>query len=280
MGSLPKTVFKYEGFNLRSLTNLKQQSIYLGSPTKFNDPFDCTVRARIKEPSAEEIEIMREFYVQRKDAPAHIRTNFALMPSPELRQLLLRSAADVFEREMAAFLATKGVTCFSEVNDNLLMWEHYGGSYCGFCLEFRADVEPFHKLRQVRYSDEIPEVSLLPFAEDRDASEYIEAAYLTKSSAWAYEREWRAIHVEVNKVFTYRPEALKAIYFSPKIDRQIMDLICIVLAAQNPSVGLWIGKTSDSGFKIEFDSTPHTPLALAQSLGWVPRNTVLQYPPF
>ena len=194
MSAMPKTVFKYEGFNLHTLTNLKQQSIYFGSPTAFNDPFDCTIRARAKDPTDDELEIMRECLLQQQDSPAYVRTNFALMPPAELKQLLMNASAKVFNQQTAAFLATKGVTCFSEINDSPLMWAHYGGGYRGFCLEFRTDIDPFQKLKQVQYADETPEVPLLPFVQTRDASEYIEAAYCTKASTWAYEREWRAIH--------------------------------------------------------------------------------------
>lgn len=28
------------------------------------------------------------------------------------------------------------ITCFSEVNNEQLMWAHYAGSYSGFCIEY------------------------------------------------------------------------------------------------------------------------------------------------
>jgi hypothetical protein len=126
--------------------------------------------------------------------------------------------------------------------------------------------------------DDIPEISLVPFVRDRDANQLIEKAYCTKSRLWAYEKEWRAIHQEADKLYTYAPEALKAVYFGPSADRQLVDLICIVLAAQNHGVKLWLSKTSTSGFKIEFEPSSYTPRALGERLGWIDRNTLLVYP--
>ena len=37
------------------------------------------------------------------------------------------------------FSNTRGVCCFSEIKDGLLMWAHYSSGYKGFCLEFCTD---------------------------------------------------------------------------------------------------------------------------------------------
>ena len=43
-----------------------------------------------------------------------------------------------------------GITCLSEVKDDLLMWSHYGGKYKGFCLEFDSKYAPFTKTLKVK----------------------------------------------------------------------------------------------------------------------------------
>lgn len=48
MSDHPPTLFKYEPFSLRAVQNLKQQAIYFGSPSGFNDPFDCAHRSEIE----------------------------------------------------------------------------------------------------------------------------------------------------------------------------------------------------------------------------------------
>src|SRR5271170_5830455 len=73
MPALPKTIYKYEGFNLQSLHNLKAQSVYFASPRQFNDPYDCTITAHVAEPTAEEIEMMRRCYLNRPDLQGDAR---------------------------------------------------------------------------------------------------------------------------------------------------------------------------------------------------------------
>jgi len=72
----------------------------------------------------------------------------------------------------------------------------------------------------------------------------------SKARSWAYEREWRCFHAEASTLFTYPAEALKAVYFGPNVDRFALDIVCIILAGQNPDVELWVGKRSESEFKV------------------------------
>ena len=125
MADRPPTVYKYESFNVQSLLNLKAQSLYFGSPRNFNDPYDCAITATVRDPSADEVELIRKRYANDKAFPEPVREKFRLMPFDEFKRMLISGAkqglADVREK----FLNTKGVTCFSEVNDDLLMWGHY-----------------------------------------------------------------------------------------------------------------------------------------------------------
>ena len=34
-----------------------------------------------------------------------------------------------------------GVSCFSAIHDNLLMWGHYAQGHQGFCLEYSTDTD-------------------------------------------------------------------------------------------------------------------------------------------
>jgi len=86
-----------------------------------------------------------------------------------------------------------GILCLTEQQDDLLMWAHYANAHEGFAIEldpssdfFDCRCSPkdeFRHLRQVRYTDVRPQ---LVMNQVTDMS-----AYLTKSSHWAYEKEWR-----------------------------------------------------------------------------------------
>jgi hypothetical protein len=80
------------------------------------------------------------------------------------------------------------VTCFTESNDSLLMWSHYGDEHKGVCVEYDFDnthVGSF--LSPIAYSSEIYKIKTF---EDLTPLQQIGAS-LTKSKDWEYELEWR-----------------------------------------------------------------------------------------
>jgi len=88
-----------------------------------------------------------------------------------------------------------GALCLSEVPNSLLMWGHYGEQHAGVVIEFDGHHPYFHQtnnesehlnqIYRVIYRDSRPEIYLKePIAAD---------LFLTKSSHWAYECEWRIL---------------------------------------------------------------------------------------
>ncbi|MDM1045277.1 DUF2971 domain-containing protein [Myroides sp. 1354] len=51
----------------------------------------------------------------------------------------LSSFTKELERLTSKFFQNSYVTCFSETNDNYLMWSHYSSSHSGICLEFSSE---------------------------------------------------------------------------------------------------------------------------------------------
>jgi len=265
----PTIVYKYESFNVQSLINLKAQSLYFGSPRNFNDPYDCAITATVRDPSAEEAELVRQHYLNSQSLSEAAKQQFKSMPIDELKQVLIKGAKDGAADIREKFLSTKGVTCFSERNDDLLMWAHYGGQYKGFCLAFNTSKEPFSKLRRVQYSDVIPQIDIVDCMVNKNYDKLLDDLYCTKSSFWGYEKEWRAIHSEAGTVFGYEADALRAIYFGPDIERQALEIICLIIQGQNPDVQFFMGKRSETEFRVEFESLTYTSYVEAKRKGLV-----------
>ena len=74
------------------------------------------------------------------------------------------------------------ISCFTESNDSLLMWAHYGDKLAGGCLCFDTYKDPalFSNLHKINYSR---------YRSKDDGFNY----YYCKSEEWAYEQEWRII---------------------------------------------------------------------------------------
>jgi Protein of unknown function (DUF2971) len=253
----PQFLYKYEAFSTQSLLNLKRQILHFGSPLNFNDPYDCALTPNIVNPTDSEVFQLRDSYLKNDDVPDSARRAFETTSVSELRAVITRAAEAGFQRVVQEFLATRGVTCFSEKNDDLLMWSHYGGKYKGFCLEFDTSAEPFRKIHPVRYVQSVPPITIAQALLDPEFHPILEL-FCTKAEAWQYEAEWRAIHATAGTQFAYPASALKGIYFGPDIDQQSMEVVCLVLAGQNETVQLWRGHRSTREFKVNFEPFTYT----------------------
>jgi hypothetical protein len=250
-------LYKYEAFSTQSLLNLKKQVIYFGSPLKFNDPYDCALTPNIIEPTDAELFEVRDAYLKRHNLTAKARQEFKTLSLPQLREALLRATRAGFQQAVNEFLTNRGVACFSEKNDDLLMWSHYGGRYKGFCLEFDTSSDALQKFHQVRYQPTLPALSIANVLLNQDFDP-VRDLFCTKSDAWAYEREWRGLHNVAGTEYGYPASALTGIFFGPDIDIQSLEVVCLILAGQNEAVKLWRGKRSASEFRVLFESFTYT----------------------
>lgn len=255
--STPVVLYKYEPFSAQSIENLKNQIIYFGSPLLFNDPYDCALFPTVNEPSDEETEQIRAHYLAQTDLEDRVRSQFQMASTSTLRTLLLRIGQDVVDLEVQKFLSQRGVSCFAEKPDNLLMWSHYAGHHKGFCLEFGTDHEPFQKIRQVKYSEQMPAFDLVPMLCNDDFEQVLDL-FCTKAIDWRYEREWRVIHKEAGTAYHYPAEALTGVYFGPEASLTSFEIIALVLAGQNEHVNLWKGIRSKSNFSVRFEHVTYT----------------------
>lgn len=267
---LPPRLYKYEPPTSQTLQNLKSQTIYFGSPRNFNDGFDCAMQPEIADLSDEDVELMRTEMLSDGRWPPEFRGRLAVTPAGMLRQDLMRVGRRAMENQKDDFLDRCGVTCFSEINDNVLMWAHYSGKSQGVCLEFDSRFDPLTKAVKVRYEPKFPSIN---FARDLDIASGVQGIlrlYSTKSKDWAYEREWRAIHSEKNTKFGYEAQALTGVYFGPDASRESIEITCLVLLGQNRSVKFYRGKRSETEFRIVFEEFTYTSHLAAKKAGLKP----------
>ena len=248
----PKRIYKYEPFSSQSLQNLKAQSIYFGSPLGFNDPYDCAITARVAVPSDKELQKLRDVYANRSDVPELTQKEFMSLDNEKFREIIIKNCKDLNKKYVERFLKKNGVSCFTERNDDLLMWSHYGGRYKGYCLEFNTGYEPFNLLKKINYSENMPEINPVELILKSNSEQTLKS-YLTKSASWKYEKEWRCIHNNAGTLFPYEAKALNAVHFGPDMDNTSKEIICLILAGQNPDVELWQGIRSEDRFEVKFE---------------------------
>ncbi len=264
---LPETIFKYEGTGYNSLINLKAQSFYMASPLTFNDPYDCALGFQVNDLSDEDISKTKQYLIEAKELPNQKKEQIQKMSPAELNEMIKRNTVTAATAGRNEFVQHCGVTCFSEVRDELLMWAHYSDKYKGFCLEFRTDIEPFNSnLRKVKYKSKLPLIDGSALLLSEDYNQVIDLLF-TKSESWSYEKEWRLLHNAAGTVYSYPAESLKAIYFGPKIDVHFREILCLIIQGQNPDVEFWQGAISDKEFKLDFTKVEYTPYIIAKSKG-------------
>lgn len=151
----------------------------------------------------------------------------------EIDQVYAKDFCDATDSICRNVLGNSAVACFSEINDDFLMWSHYASGHSGVCLEFEVaeasentcsfPVESLvpiqgkillwtEELQRVKYPSKL---SMLPFYRfysvfydygdvdlvNQSKSRWhayargISDLFLEKLSPWSSEREWRIVRV-------------------------------------------------------------------------------------
>ena len=206
----PEKLFKFYDTNLNSVASLHEGYFWLSNPSDFNDPFDCNLN------------LVEHDNNINQELDTKIKRNN---------------------------IANIGVTCFTQVINEPLMWAHYANNYRGFVVEFNTETirvyidknERKFSLNPVLYFDKFIKVKNT----DGFAQEYLLTA---KSDKWEYEKEWRLLASVDNKkpydrIVFYEPIAIKAIYIGHRLfDEQesVFNLIESIFMSKYPDKPIYI----------------------------------------
>lgn len=197
MKPLPATLCRYR--SVSDLARSRTQRVvetglhYFASPSSFNDPFDCRPNFTIDGPEDVVRDYLHGMWARQAphlpEAERHAEVDVILSdPSLDPRipdnNKLFAAAYD------SLVTAQVGVLCLSEAHDDIRMWSHYADCHRGICLIYETSYEFFAHAQPVRYQLERPRVN--PIAQSTD--QMLDNAIFTKSSAWAYEKEWRILN--------------------------------------------------------------------------------------
>jgi hypothetical protein len=137
------------------------------------------------------------------------------------------------KRIISKFLNNSSISCFSEANDDFLMWSHYASSHSGICLEFEVTKDALNdltipmvlfgkgksefmkwgsRIQKVEYKSSLSSLdfySFLPvFNNENDTdlmnlskshwhpfANELQIKFSEKLIPWASEREWRIVNI-------------------------------------------------------------------------------------
>ena len=234
-------IYKYLKENDARKT-LNGKSVLLNHPSKYNDPFDCVFNISDKEMKRayklfinygyfkalyKECVVENKQYVLGKLNTKLLKENLIVLAKTiKAKKKYKFDPLVLFHYEVAKILTGKNddelvqefnkiieetletirhsvlVSCFSLVNDSILMWSHYAKSHSGACVELDIDDSDF---KIVKYSKKPVKFKLskifeyvfgYEFAEEK--MDYSDSAFLfalkpflTKFIDWQYEKEVR-----------------------------------------------------------------------------------------
>lgn len=186
------------------LDGIGKNKIWMADPSKFNDPLDFSLNLK-------DLTDRGAFTIDRiKQAMSYLLNNQTSNNSywfydHELLEDIshwIESDKDVsfLQRVFNRKLKVCGVSCFTSSWRNQLMWSHYANSHKGFCVEYcvrpmdLATGNPDFLQYDVQYHSSSPELCLTELL--FSPYQALIKVFATKQIEWAYEREWRLIHIK------------------------------------------------------------------------------------
>jgi hypothetical protein len=268
---------------------LQSNFLRWSSPTLFNDPFDVQFdlhvdydRDRVADRA---MQTLVDGYFGR--APMNPRNPLGYllqimrdrapgMSEAVLRERLLPGFYEGMERaerliprtheDFRAVVTDLKLLCLAEVQDNILMWAHYGKNHTGAVLELRCIEEldsAWGAARPVRYEatmplliDEDKLVALLSGVGNLAEDQILENSVFVKAADWAYEREWRLIGVcdktKLTEDFAFDVDEVSAVYLGCRVSSTDREAITNIIAEKYPHATINIGRKSERRFAVEF----------------------------
>lgn len=225
--------------------------VYPSSPLYFNDPYDCEFCFQSD---------VLESILDRKTYLHLLERKFSLKQEEKNRilysddieramQVVLQahnaqlsgSWRDILKSGLSGCMDTLKdavrVVCLSELYDSMLMWSHYAQNHTGYCIGYDFDEnDMFYKhLHPIVYTKDRYSVSKMDVSDGNNALIY--KTTCRKSDVWSYEKEWRIVTANYNKVMPQKLEYpngkyvldlknnIKTFYLGAKINESFRDEI-------------------------------------------------------
>lgn len=252
----PRYIYKYYNNNQYALEAIKDSQLYMKIPSEFNDVFDCSFS--INDSNAHQIpytesiinivvfythcdykEQVKKILEDNIDHSKKLIDMFSILKNNCLPQDIIDSLKEHLYSRLTNLQADNNkIVCFSEINDSILMWSHYGKNLEGVCLRFDTEKDQVLKnaIQKVNYT-----LNRINSRENKNFE-----IYFTKSLDWSYEQEWRIVIDKEERFF--ETSAIDAIIIGEKVKTE--DFAKITLLAEEKGLKIFHAKADKDEFKI------------------------------
>lgn len=249
-------LFKYYGNVDYARDAIENSRIHLELPSAYNDIYDSSQRIgaedlyRIHFGSFLDVAIIRKYCdflnnneieaIKKKDLSVGEVIDYLYSINKDIdRDKFIQESCRFFTHGKYIFQADNNkISCFSEVNDSLLMWAYYANNYAGICVRFNAPKDAIlsKHCRKVQYTNHY-------------ISDYSFGNYFRKSIQWVHEQEWRIVcdmeeeYIPINSI-----DALyTGIRMDETVERQVLAL------GRKYNLEVYKMRVSDIRYEILFD---------------------------
>ena len=259
MSQRPNILYKYRTwhnecdkfqYQKRIITD---NELYLSSADQFNDPFDSALPFRYKESDLTHDNLFKRLFENSKKIwPSYSDGQLKKICNKRIDSGVFENGKywkenrDDFHESVNSSL---GIFSLSAVNDNILMWSHYSDSHRGFCIGLDYDklFELSGGLGNVIYDDVFPEIGLFD-----TSTEGFLRLFITKSTDWNYEKEYRILLVnEAKKILNFSNDCVKQIIFGCKIRPEHKDEIMKIAESKYKRAEFFQSEINPTEFKLE-----------------------------
>ncbi|MFA5973591.1 MAG: DUF2971 domain-containing protein [Lentimicrobiaceae bacterium] len=182
---MKETIYKYVDLSGLELI-LRNQTLKFSHPMDFNDPFEFHHNLVDTKISAEhKLEILEKR--DKNITPEKLKRFKAIIAQDE------NDPPDNHDAQFEERKKSTKITCFSEIDDNILMWAHYADKHRGACIGFNTRLISSclgrdSLISNVVYYSEFITKNLSEFREDA-----IFHWICSKGLDWEYEKEVRIV---------------------------------------------------------------------------------------
>ncbi len=218
---LPRYLVKYRSVSEQAIDSLKNDTVWFDKPSKYNDPYDCSITI-----TGEIVSNYMEQNIKELEAKT------GKLDSMTKKMLYDFLFTGLIERLNEHIQNSCLISCFSTEINSMLMWSHYGNSHKGFCLVYDiSEVDANSMIRKNLYSVNYNQnkFDIAYYLDDTLNPEFPCIASLCwKSKEWSYENEYRIVLpcTEVNcepKLYNFiKPTQ---IYLGSKMNKEDKDRI-------------------------------------------------------
>lgn len=164
--------YQYQAWNEYSIDNIQKGRIVLSNILDFNDPYDLFYK-----------------YSVEKIYKGYVPLDVKKEAMEKIRERHLQEMESIHKNVFAS--------CFSSVNDSVLMWGHYAVKHTGYCVEYnKGDLIDICKVNNALFGEIDYSTKVIEIKSKGDYRYELNKANFTKFIDWQYEKEWRMLAID------------------------------------------------------------------------------------